>query len=354
MRVKREELLDFAFRVMKKIGCDEDKARIVADVLVEADMRGINSHGVARLRRYVNHIREGIIDPSGEPEIVYETPVSAVVNGHNGVGQYIAKFSMRKAIEKARVFGVGMIIVRNSNHHGIAGYYAEMATSERMVGISLSNTSPMLVPTFSKEALLGTNPIAFAFPRNERYPILVDMATSVVPKGKLEVYSRLNRPVPVGWAVDESGCATTDPQRVLTNMNERRGGGLLPLGGAGEEFGGHKGYGLALIVELLSAGLSLGSFSFDTYMGKGKVAHFFAAIDLSLFGDPQDIIKHVEKLVKRLKSAKKAEGAERIYLHGEKEYEQREESLKLGVEIDEPTRHLLKNLAEDLGVRFNL
>ncbi|OQX57243.1 MAG: hypothetical protein B5M49_04250 [Thermotoga sp. 4484_232] len=279
MRVPKEKLFKFAMEVMKKIGCDDEKASTVADVLVEADMRGISSHGVARLRRYVDHIKEGIIDPSGEPEIIFETPVSLVIDGNNGVGQYIAKFSMKRVIEKAKKNGIGMAAVRNSNHYGIAGYYAEMAVEEGLIGISLTNTAPLVVHTFSRD---------------------------------------------------------------------------LPLGGEGEEFGGHKGYGLALMVELLSSGLSLGSFSYDTYSEKGGITHFFAAIDPAIFGDPKKIKKHVEVLIKRLKRAEKAEGAERIYLHGEKEYEKRDESLKYGVEIDGPTYQQLKELSEKLDIQIEI
>ncbi len=350
MRVKAGVLKDFAVKVMKAVGCDEKRADIVAEVLVEADMRGISSHGVARLKRYVDHIRAGLIDPRAEPVVVFETPVSIVVDGCNGVGQYISNLSMRKTVEKAKNSGICITVVRNSNHYGIAGYYAEMASKEGMIGISLTNTAPLVVPTFSKEALLGTNPIAFAFPMSKGRTLLVDMATSVVPRGKLEVRARLGKTIPEGWAVDETGRVTRDPHRVLLNVREKRGGGLLPLGGEGETFGGHKGYGLGVIVEILTAGLSLGSFSYETYTNAGRISHLFAAVDISLFGDPKEIEEHVHELVKRLKSAEKAEGAERIYIHGEKEYERREESLKVGVEIDEPTVESLRKLADEIGI----
>lgn len=349
MKVKIEKLLDFVVNVMKTLGCDHVPAKNVAEVLVEADMRGISSHGVARLRRYIDHIKEGIIDPRGEPTAVFETPLSLVVDGNNGVGQHIAKISMEKVIEKAKTHGIGMASVRNSNHYGIAGYYAEMATRNGLVGMSLTNTAPMVVPTFARKAILGTNPISFAFPTCGKYPILVDMSTSVVTRGKLEVYSRLGKEIPNGWAVDETGHVTSDPERVLMNLKEKKGGGLLPLGGEGEMHGGHKGYGLALLVELLCSGLSLGAFSYDTYAGKGKVTHFFAAFDLSLFGDPEQIKNHVLEIINALKSAEKAMGEGRIYIHGEKEYERREESLRTGaVEIDTPTYQELKKIAEDL------
>lgn len=350
MRIKVEKLHAFVVEVMKKLGCDAEKADAVAEVLVEADMRGITSHGVARLKRYMDHIREGIIDPSAEPSIIFETPISIVVDGKNGVGQYVAKWVMRKVVEKAKLHGACFATVRNSNHYGIAGYYAEMAVKDKLMGVSMTNSAPLVVHTFAREPLLGTNPIALAFPTNEKYPILVDMATSVVPRGKLEVYSRLGKKIPVGWAVDETGHSTTDPEKVLIGIKNRKAG-ILPLGGEGETFGGHKGYGLALIVELLTSGLSLGHFSFDTYKEKGNITHFFAAVDLSLFGDPNEIMKHVNVLISSLKNAKKAVGCNRIYVHGEKEYEKRKKSLEYGIEIDEPAYKSLREIAKELGIQ---
>lgn len=352
MKVSNEKLLDFTIRVMKKIGCDDERAKVVSEVLVEADMRGISSHGVARLKRYIDHVKEGIINIAGEPKVIFETPLSLVVDGNNGMGQYIAKKSMRKAIEKAEKQGIGIVAVRNSNHFGIAGYYAEMAAKMNLVGISLTNAAPLVVHTFSKEALLGTNPIAFAFPTNGKYPILIDMATSVVPRGKLEVYYRQNKKIPVNWAVNETGHSTTDPERVLSNLKNRKNGGLLPLGGEGEKFGGHKGYGLALIVELLTSGFSLGAFSYETYKGKGKITHFFAALNPSIFGNAESIKEHITNLINTLKSAEKANVEKTIYVHGEKEYERREKSLIYGIEIGDSTYVALRKIAESLNITW--
>lgn len=351
-RLKAEKLREFVKAVMKRMGCDDEKAIAIADVLVEADMRGIHSHGVARLRRYVNHMKEGIIDPRAEPKVVFDTPITSLIDGNNGPGQYVSIFSMKRAIEKAKASGVGLVSVRNSNHFGIAGYYTEMAVKEGLVGITMTNSAPLAVHTFSKEAVLGTNPVSIGFARKNAYPFLLDMALSVVPRGKLEVHARLEKEIPHGWAVDETGKGTKDPKKVLENLKEKKGGGLLPLGGEGETFGGHKGYGLMVLVELFTAGLSLGSFSFETYAGKGRISHFFAAMDPRIFGIERNFANHMEKLLKRLVESKKRMDAERIYLHGEKEYEMREKAMKDGVELDDPTFDDLRKLSEEMELEF--
>lgn len=350
--VNHVNLIEFARNIMLKLSCWEKEADIVAKVLVEADLRGIHSHGVARLKRYVGHINSGIIEVNKESEILYETSISATVDGKHGVGQYIAEQAMNLCIKKAESIGFGIVTVKNSNHYGIAGYYAEKALKSNMMGFSTTNTAPLSVPTYGINMLLGTNPIAIAIPTNDRHPILIDMATTVVPRGKLEVYDRLNKNIPLGWATDEKGKSSDNPAQVLTNMLSRSGGGLLPLGGEGEQLGGHKGYGLNLLVELLTGGLSGGSFSNETYKCKGKICHTFVALKLDSFGNPSDIIEHITKLTTTLKHSKKAEGEERIYIHGEKEYEKRENSIKHGVELDKATIDTLRKLGDSFNLNF--
>lgn len=348
-RISTQELKSFSFKVMKKVGCTDQEARDVSDVLVEADMRGIYSHGVARLKRYVDHIASGVIEPGNEPEILFETNISLVYDGYNGVGQYISKLAMTNCIEKTRKSGVCFCSVKNSNHFGIAGYYAELASKNDFLGISMTNTAALVVPTFSSEPVLGTNPIAISLPIDTEKIFLLDMATSVVPRGKLEVYNRLNKKIPDGWAVDENGNSTNNPGSILTSLLEKKGG-LLPLGGLGELFGGHKGYGLSLVIELLTAGLSLGNYSKDTYDGKGKICHFFAAVDLGIFGDRNQIKNKMKEIINAIVSSNKASGHEKIFYHGEKERMKRENSLKNGIVLDNETRFLLDELAE----KFNL
>lgn len=346
------QLKSFASEIMQAVGCDQKRAALVAEVLVEADARGIASHGVARLRRYVNHIAQGLIDPAALPHVVQESPLTVLLDGNAGVGQYIADVAMQKAISKAESTGVGFVAVRNSNHFGIAGYFAEKCVDQNMLGIALTNTGPYVVPTFGKRPLMGTNPLALAFPTGDGFPVLVDMATSVVPLGKLETYARRKHSIPQGWAVDQLGHSATDPSDVIYHLKENALGGILALGGEGEEFGGHKGFGLALLIELLTAGLAQGSWSAETYREVGGVCHFFGAIRLDLFGDPVAIRRHFTYIIEAIRASDKAEGAERIFIHGEKEYEARHRSLKEGVKLGEVTYQGLEELAREFGVEL--
>lgn len=343
-RINYFDLKEFSRKIMEKIGCNTKEAKIISEILVEADLRGIHSHGIARLKRYVDHIKDGIIEPNKEPITIFETTNSLIVDGNNGVGQYVSNVVTEKIIQKTQKSGICIATVRNSNHYGIAGYYAEKIAKNNMLGISLTNTAPLVVPTYGKNMLLGTNPIAFAFPLKNNELLLVDMATSVVPRGKLEVYSRVNKEIPLGWATNELGIATTDPNIVLNNMKKKKGGGLLPLGGEGEKFSGHKGYGLGLMIEILTAGLSLGSFSYETYEKKGKISHFFMAIDISIFGNTEKIKDHVINLINVLKNSEKASGQKRIYIHGEKEFEKRKINITEGILLDEKTIDMLNEL----------
>jgi len=334
-KIEYSELKQTVSKIFAKIHCFSKESNAIAEILSEADLRGITSHGVARVPRYINHIKTGIIEINKDPETILETPVSLVIDGNNGIGQYIATKSLEKTIEKAKTTGICLTTIRNSNHYGIAGYYAEKCAHENMIGISMTNTAPLVVPTFGKNMLLGTNPIAVAFPTQGKYPILIDMATSVVPRGKLEVHARNDQDIPLGWATDENGLPSDKPKNILNNMLKKSGGGLLPLGGEGEKYSGHKGFGLGLMVELFTSCLSMGHFSFETYRQKGGITHFFAAIDLNIFGNAEEIKSHTEELVKTIKQSELSQGSERIYIHGEKEYEKREAYLKNGIPLEE-------------------
>lgn len=257
LRVKAEALRDFCGRVFERLGVPAEDAMVAADVLVSADLRGLDSHGVARLRRYVAGLREGAMKPRPEVKVVCETPVAALLDGGAGLGQVVGVRGMKLAIEKALRLGVGLVAVRNSNHYGIAAYYAMMALEHDLIGFSMTNASPLVVPTFGREAILGTNPISVAVPAGSERPFVLDMATSAVPRGKLEVYARQGRKMPLGWAVDEEGLPTADPLRVLDNVAQRRaaaprrrGGGagraqgLRPLPSGGHPLRGASGGGL--------------------------------------------------------------------------------------------------------------
>lgn len=347
-----KELMNFASEIMQRAGCDEKRALITAEVLVEADMREIPSHGVARLGRYVNHIREGFIDPKADPVTLQESLLTVLMDGNAGVGQYVADLAMKEAIAKAEHAGMGFVSVRNSNHYGIAGYFAEKCVQHDMLGVALTNTGAYVVPTYGRRPIMGTNPLAIAFPTATGWPILIDMATSVVPLGKLETYARRNLDIPPGWAVDQTGHSATSPSDVILHLKKSTLGGILALGGEGEAFGGHKGFGLALMIELLTAGLSQGKPSEETYREVGGICHFFGAIKLDLFGDPADITRHFTSIADSIRESEKADQADRIYIHGEKEYEARKRSLSAGVKLGRATYASLAGLAQELGVEL--
>ena len=359
--VRAEALLAFCARVFEEMGVSGQDAHITADVLVQANLRGIDSHGVARLARYVNGLRDGIMLARPEEKTVIETPTTVTFDAGAGLGQPISHRAMTKAIEKARDYGCGFATVRNSNHYGIAGYYAMMALEQDMIGISATNAAVLVVPTFGRDAMYGTNPIALAVPAGKERPFVLDMATSTVPRGKLEVYNRQEKPVPLGWATDERGVPTTDAARVLDNFAKRAGGGLLPLGGAGEEFSGYKGYGMGLLVEILSAVLPGAAFLTSVYPkdsdGKALPAdlgHFFGAWRLDAFRPPDGFKADMDRFIRELKDGNRAEGATRIYVHGEKEFERADQRAERGIPLGAKVEASLRQIAAELGIEYDL
>ncbi|MFC2031520.1 Ldh family oxidoreductase [Chloroflexota bacterium] len=359
--VRAEALAEFCAVVFENLGVASDGARITADVLVAANLRGIDSHGVARLARYVNGLRDGVMVARPEESIVVETPTTVTLDAGSGLGQPVSHRAMTSAIDKAREYGCGFATVRNSNHYGIAGYYAMMALEHDMIGISTTNAAVLVVPTFGRDALYGTNPIALAVPAQQERPLVVDMATSTVPRGKLEVYHRQEEPLPVGWATDEEGVPTSDAARVLDNFSQRAGGGLLPLGGAGEEFSGYKGYGMGLMVEVLSAVLPGAAFLSSVYpkdeSGKplpANLGHFFGAWRLDAFRPAAGFKTDMDQLIRELKGGNLAAGASRIYVHGEKEFEEAGRRSERGIPLEAKVEHSLRRIAADLGVDYAL
>ena len=315
-----ETLNHFCGDVFKAFGFTEEESNQIKDVLLTADLYGIESHGMQRMVRYHKGIEKGTIHPQAKPEVVFETPISAVIDGHNGMGQLISVYAMKKAIEKAKKTGVGIVTVRESNHFGIAGYYAKMACDEGLLGMACTNSEAIMVPTFGKKAMLGSNPIAVAMPADP-YPFFFDCSTTVVTRGKLEMYNKMEKPLPNGWALDKDGHASTDAPDVLANIVAKKGGGIMPLGGNEEVTGSHKGYGYGMLCELFSSILSMGVTSDHccTFPDKTGICHGFMAIDPAAFGDPQAIRRHFSEYLEALRESPKAEGKERIYTHGEKE-----------------------------------
>lgn len=360
-RVQAEPLKGFCRRVFEKLDVPPEDAQVTADNLVLADLRGISSHGVARLRRYVKGLQDGVMLANPKIEVVQETATTALIDGGAGLGQPVSARAMRLAIQKAREAGAGFVAVRNSNHYGIAGYYALMALQEEMIGISMTNAAVLVVPTFGRDAMLGTNPISVAAPAGEERAFVLDMATSTVPRGKLEVYDRQEKPLPLGWATDERGVATEDASKVLKNLLARAGGGLLPLGGAGELMGGHKGYGLALLVDVLCGVLPGAGYANTIYpkTAEGKplpanVGHFFGALRVDGFRPLDEFKATMDDIIRRLKRSPKAEGEERIYIHGEKEFEMEDERRLGGVVLHPKVVTDLQGIADELGLVYDL
>lgn len=343
----------FCETVMGKYGFDEKQARRVADIVLAADLQGLESHGIQRLIRYHRGITSGKIHPDRMPTVEYETPLSVVMNANSSMGQVGAAYAMEKAIEKAKATGFGAAVLHNANHFGVGGYYALMAVEEGMIGMVFTNTQAICVPTFGKEAMLGTNPIAFAMPADP-IPLLYDVSTSVVPRGKLEVYAKQGKPMPLGWGVDENGQDTTDAARVIANINSKAGGGILPLGGSSPATGSHKGYGLALIVEAMSSVIAGGNSSAHvTQNGVGDTSQSFFAIDLRLFGDKEAQKERLSVLLQELRDSQKAEGRKAIYTPGEMEVYSREDKRKNGIPANDATIAELREIGTALGIDFD-
>jgi LDH2 family malate/lactate/ureidoglycolate dehydrogenase len=319
-------LENFMVDVFVGVGVPEEDARICADVLIAADKRGIDTHGIGRLKTiYYDRIKSGIQSPVTQFEILKDSLATAVVDGHNGMGQIIAKKAMDLAIEKAKTYGMGMVVARNSTHYGIAGYYTLMAADAGMIGITGTNARPSVAPTFGVENMFGTNPLTFTMPSDEEFPFFLDCATSMVQRGKIELYDRAEKKIPEGWVIGHDGKAMTDPPQILEAFQKGKAA-LVPLGGIGEETAGYKGYGYATVVEILSAALQGGKFlKMLSGMEHGEkvpinLGHFFIAINISSFIDLESFKKTTGEILRSLRSAKKAPGAERIYTAGEKEY----------------------------------
>lgn len=351
-RIPYEETKQFCIKVFQGYGFTEEESRQITDVLLDADLSGIESHGIQRLIRYHKEITEGLVTVKAVPEIVKETPISAIIEGNDAMGQLLGVQAMDLAIKKAKKVGVGMVAVRNSNHYGIAGYYTKRAAEQGLIGICMTNTEAIMVPTFGRQAMLGTNPIAFSMPASP-VPFTFDAATTVVPRGKLEVYAKRDGVIKDGWALDENGHPSTDAARVLKNIIGKTGGGILPLGGAGEETSGYKGYGFAMLCEICTAILSGGTTSNYIYKtpGKANICHFFMAIDHDVFGDKAQIEANLSKFMQELRDADKAEGQTRIYTHGEKEYEAKQNVIANGVSVNEKTYAEMEMIAQYTGAQ---
>lgn len=355
IRVKRADLEAFCTEVFVKLGLARSEAADSAEILVAADARGIASHGVGRLWRYENGIKKGIMSGGIRPKVLRETPMSLVLDAEGAMGLSLSKGCMAQVIEKAKTVGAAFASIRNSNHYGIAGYYTEMAARQDMIGICMTNTAALGVPTFGRAAMFGTNPIAVSVPALDGRMFTLDMATTCVTRGKVELYEREGKALPLGWAVDTRGRGTSDAQSLLQDMLFQRGGGLLPLGGEGEEFSGYKGYGLAVLVDIMTAVMSGGVFGksvMDSEATSARVCHFFGALRLDLFRDPEELKADMARLLAELSGAEPAEGCERVYYAGQKEHEAEALSARIGVKLSAKVADRLKRIGEGLGIAF--
>lgn len=333
-----EVLKDFAGRVLKAAGVDPQESEIVADNLITANLRGIDSHGIVRLPQYVERLEAGLIAPRTRIDVVRDAPAACVLDANNGWGAVAGLAGMRRAIEKARQSGVGVAVVRNSNHFGIAAYYAQEAVAEMMIGVSLTNASANMAPWGGRDPYFGTNPICIAVPAGKERPVIYDGATSVVAIGKIALAAKKGERIPIDWALDASGNPTVDPAAVMS------GGTLLPLGR-------YKGYGLALMVDVLSGILS--GAAFGPYVSNLRrldapqdVGHFFAALNIPAFLEPQEFFEDMERLVRDIKNARLAAGKEEIYLPGEIEWNLEEKRRREGIPVPEEVLAELRALGE--------
>lgn len=355
--IKKDLLIKYIADIFHRNGVPQKDAEMSAVVLVTADARGIPSHGVARLWRYVNGIEKGIMLPEVDERVLTETDKTIVLDAKGSLGHPVSYRTMEKVIEKAEVEGMAFASIRDSNHFGIAGFYSMMALKKDMIGISMTNTAALGVPTFARDVMFGTNPISVAVPALNEIPYVLDMSTTAVTRGKVEVYDREEKELPVGWAVNEKGLSAKDPADLLEKMLVRAGGGLLPLGGEGESFGGHKGFGLAVLVDILCAVLSGAPFGpdvADTQETSARVSHFFGAVSLKAFRDPESFKKDMDVMLRQIREAKPAEGQSRVYYAGLKESLNEIESEKSGIELSDKVWNMIKEYADKCGCELEL
>lgn len=347
-RINHEKLTRFVQTAFEKLGVPAADAQIAAETLVSADLRGVDTHGVIRFSPhawYVKWLSDGSMTAKPNIRIISETPSTALLDGDRGMGMIIGHRAMKLAIEKARQSGIGMVGVRNSRHYGMSAQYAIQALAHDMIGIAMTNAGRQVVPTFGREARFGTNPMCFAVPADKELPFVLDMATTTAAAGKLELAARLEKTIPVGWALDEKAEATQDPR---VAQRARR---LLPLGGS-RDSGSHKGYGLAVLVEIL-CGVLTGTLT-ALAVDQDPRGHFFGAIRVDAFRPVAEFKQDMDRLIRELKSTPPIEGQKRVYVAGEIEFETAEERGERGIPLLPSVLKGLREVGEQLGVRYDL
>ncbi|MFX1375255.1 MAG: Ldh family oxidoreductase [Promethearchaeota archaeon] len=346
-------LENFMRDVFKGLGVSEEDAKIIAEVLITSDLRGIESHGIQRCRMYYDRIKAGVYEVKTKIDVVKEGPTTALLDGNCGMGHVIAYKAMKMAIKKAKEYGLGAVAVRNSTHFGIAGYYSLMAIKEGMIGLAVTNARPSIPPTFGVEPMLGTNPLTIGAPTDEKFPFLIDAATSIIQRGKVEVYNRIDKPLPENTVINEDGKFITNAGNVLEKMLERKAA-LLPLGGKGEDTAGYKGYGYATVVELLSSALQDGIYLRDTLgivennQNRLKVGHFFLVINVNSFVGLELFKKTAGNIMRDLRNSFKEPGQDRIYTAGEKEFYAELNNKDKGIPLNRSLQKDIKVMQKEL------
>lgn len=345
MKVKPERLKEVVHSILKGLAASDEEAALVAESLVRAEMRGIDTHGVYFLKPLSERVEAGMIHLPTKLEVSADQDATALIDGQNGLGQTAAYRAMKMSIQKAKKFGIGLTLVRNTNHIGILAFYSLLATEEGMVGMIMSNAAPSMAPWGGVEPSLGTNPLSIAIPRDLEGPVVLDMSSSVVARGKIRRAERMNEKIPLGWALDEAGVPTTDPQAALR-------GTLVPIGGP-------KGYGLALMIDVLAGVLSGSNYgpnvkTFHQLLGPTGVGVFSMAIDIGRFVPLHEFRRLVQSYTTSIKETKKAEGVSRIYLPGERKSEKEKKSLTEGIELNPATVEMLNQLLEKVDSPLRL
>ncbi len=350
---------DFMTDAFVGYGVPRDDAEICTDVLLEADRRGIESHGCNRFKPiYLDRIRKGTLKPTTELEVLKETPTTLVLDAHDGMGMVASHHMMERLIEKAKACGMAGGAIRNSTHYGIAGYWATMASDAGLIGLTGTNARPSIAPTFGVENMMGTNPLTFALPTDEDFPFCIDCATSIVQRGKIEYYARQGKPTPAGMVVGRDGSTMTDSEEILRALVAGEAA-LAPLGGVGEELAGYKGYGYAAVVEILSAALSGGQFmkaltgvAPDGSPQMYHLGHFFFVVDPEAFMGAETFRKIAGDICRALRASEKAPGQERIYTAGEKEYLTWLDRKDKGVPVGDSVQRELLAVRDELGLPY--
>lgn len=359
-RISIETIYNLMKEVFIGCGVPREDAVMCADVLIASDLRGIKSHGSGRLKMYYDRFKCHILNPVTKIDIIRDMPATALWDGNHGMGHVVGKKAMQTAIDKAKKYGIGAVAVRNSTHYGIAGYYATMAAQQNMIGITYTNARPSIAPLFGITPMLGTNPIAFAAPSDMEYDFVYDAATSITQRGKIEVLERANVPTPAGWVIDNEGKTSTDTPQILKDLISKKAA-LVALGGSEEEGGGHKGYGLAMMVEILCAALQEGKYlqdlsGFDDCGNPvtHNLGHYFQAINIEAFTNIDSFRKITGDIMRQMQNSQVRPDKDRIFVAGEKEFYLEKDVRKNGVPVNEALYNNLQTMIRELNLDFEL